>query len=393
MIKKLSLSLIAAVFFALLSPTSQALVSIEVINPFSDLAVSHINYDAIQYLSDEGVLQGYEDGTFKPDQNINRAEFLKVLIEGRGITPADDLYGNCFPDVTNQWFAKYVCYAKIRGWVQGYEDGTFRPTNNVNKVETIKMVIAIFDDFLLPEVVDTKPYVDVDISQWYARYVQAAKNHNLIEGSSLILNPTTEMTRAGVSEMTYRAIMADAEDDLIYKDDCEDVCTAPIDNFEEIAMNTLIYLQYKDMDAIAEIAHPDSGVRFSPYANISMTSDVVLTAEELRHITSDTTVRTWGAFDGSGMPINLTFNQYYDKFIYDHDYVNADTTTVNGIVGSGSLYENMTGIYPNASYVEYHFAGFNPEYEGMDWAALRLIFDQKDGDWYLVGVMHDSWTI
>jgi len=393
MVKKLSLSLIAMVFFVILSPVSNALVSNTGTTPFSDLTTNHTNYDAIQYLYTEGVLQGYEDGTFKPDQNINRAEFLKVLIEGRGITPSDDIYDSCFPDINGQWFAKYVCYAKERGWVEGYEDGTFGPTKNVNRVESIKMAIEIFDFTPLPEVVDSRPYVDVDIEAWYTRYVQAAKNHNLIEGNSIILNPADEMTRAGVSEVTYRSAMADLEEDAIYKDNCDVTCTAPVDSFEEIAMNTLIAFKYKDMDAIAEITHPDSGVRFSPYANINMESDIVLTSDEIRHITSDETIRNWGDFDGSGMPMDFTFNQYYDRFIYDHDFMNAETITVNGIVGTGMMYENLSEIYPNASYIEYHFSGFNPEYDGMDWSALRLVFDQKDGEWYLVGVIHDEWTI
>ena len=147
------------------------------------------------------------------------------------------------------------------------------------------------------------------------------------------------------------------------------------------------------MDAIAEIAHPDSGIRFSPYARISMENDIVLLPEEIRDIISDETIRNWGVFDGSGMPMNFTFNQYYDRFVYDHDFVNAETITKNNIVGTGMLYENIAEIYPNASYIEYHFSGFNPEYEGMDWAALRLAFDQKDGEWYLIGIIHDHWTI
>ena len=396
MIKKLSLSLVAVAFFIMLSPVSHAIVIAAneetPISLFNDVYPSHPNYDAIKYLEEEGVLQGYEDGTFKPENNINRAEFIKVLIEGRGITPSDDIYDNCFSDVNDQWFAKYVCYAKDRGWVEGYEDGTFGPTNNVNRVESIKMAIEIFDFTPLPEVIDSNSYVDVDTGAWYARYVQAATNHNLIEGDSIILLPAVDMTRANVSEMTYRSAMADLEEDLIYKD-CDVTCPTPVDSFEKMAMNTLIRLQYKDMDAIAEIAHPDSGIRFSPYANVNMTNDIVLTSEELRNVTSDETIRNWGVFDGSGMPMNFTFNQYYDRFIYDHDFVNAETITVNEIMAVGNMYENMTEIYPNASYSEYYFPGFNPEYEGMDWAALRLVFDQKDGEWYLVGVIHDNWTI
>lgn len=96
------------------------------------------NKAAILYLADKGVLAGYPDQTFKPNNVVNRAELLKILVASLGVT---DLSGrNCFPDVTDQWFAPYVCYAKNQGWVSGYADGTFRPSEPVNKVEAIKML-------------------------------------------------------------------------------------------------------------------------------------------------------------------------------------------------------------------------------------------------------------
>ena len=84
---------------------------------FSDLDATDDNYIAIDYLYEEGVLGGYSDGSFKPENTVNRAELLKILVEGQGVTPDADEYQNCFPDVTTDWYAKYVCYAKEEGWV------------------------------------------------------------------------------------------------------------------------------------------------------------------------------------------------------------------------------------------------------------------------------------
>lgn len=108
---------------------------------FSDVPSTHKNRNAIDYLQGAGVINGYADGTFKPENTVNRAELLKILIEGKGINPDGSEYKNCFLDVKEEWFAKYVCYAQEQGWVSGYVDGTFKPAQTVNKAEAIKMLV------------------------------------------------------------------------------------------------------------------------------------------------------------------------------------------------------------------------------------------------------------
>lgn len=160
------------------------------------------NKAAILYLADKGVLAGYPDQTFKPNNVVNRAELLKILIASLGVT---DLSGrNCFPDVTDQWFAPYVCYAKTQGWVSGYADGTFRPSEPVNKVEAIKMLVNS-QGYRTDEQVGSLGYDDVSSTDWYAPYVQASKSRNLIEETSGSLNVSTGMTREKIAEYVYRA--------------------------------------------------------------------------------------------------------------------------------------------------------------------------------------------
>ncbi len=79
---------------------------------FSD-TTEHQYRESIQYLADHGVVGGYPDGTFKPDQDINRAEIMKIMLEAsRG---GENFAGEyCFPDVKTEWFAKYLCYAKLQ---------------------------------------------------------------------------------------------------------------------------------------------------------------------------------------------------------------------------------------------------------------------------------------
>jgi hypothetical protein len=110
-------------------------------NVFPDVPSSHSNNNAIQYLYNEGIVGGYPDGTFKPSNTVNRAELLKILIAGMEVDLDAGGYANCFPDVKDEWFAKYVCYAKEQEWIGGYPDGTFRPADTVNKVEALKMLL------------------------------------------------------------------------------------------------------------------------------------------------------------------------------------------------------------------------------------------------------------
>ena len=57
------------------------------------------------------------------------------------------------------------------------------------------------------------------------------------------------------------------------------------------------------------------------------------------------------------------------------------------------MLENQFEIYDNPIVVEYYFPGFNPEYEGMDWKSLRLVFEKYEDSWKLVGIIHNQWTI
>jgi len=167
-------------------------------------------------------------------------------------------------------------------------------------------------------------------------------------------------------------------------------CVVPL-NAEDAAYKTIHALQAKNMKALASLVHPEKGVQFTPYTNINFEDDLAFPGEELRLLMDDTTKHMWGHHDGSGEPIRLTFTEYFDKFIYDHDYVDAEEVVWNTPMQHGSPIDNVRDVYPNAQVVEYHFSGFDPQYDGMDWSSLRLVFEEYEGSWYLVAVIHDQW--
>ncbi|MBD3156541.1 SH3 domain-containing protein [Candidatus Peregrinibacteria bacterium] len=115
-------------------------------DPMYDI-YDHKYEDAIWYVYDNGIVQGYEDGSYKPEQKINRAELLKIIVEAAYDESDFESYANesCFTDVeAGQWYTPYICFAKQEGIVEGYEDGTFRPAQEIIFVEALKITTVGF---------------------------------------------------------------------------------------------------------------------------------------------------------------------------------------------------------------------------------------------------------
>jgi len=158
-----------------------------------------------------------------------------------------------------------------------------------------------------------------------------------------------------------------------------------------LAQNTIQAIKEKNMDALGDLVHPTFGVRFSPYGYIQPKYPV-FTANHVKNLLQDQTNYQWGSYDGSGEPIILSFNGYYERFIYDQDFAMAPEVGYNQILGKGNSLININEFFPESVFVEFHFPGFDPQYAGMDWRSLRLVFQELDGKWYLVGIIHDQWT-
>jgi len=174
--------------------------------PFSDIPSNHKNSTAIKYLKNNKIIDGYPDNSFKPENPINRAELMKILVEGKVGKPDVNEYKNCFKDITNQWYAPYVCYAKSAGWVDGYSDGKFRATQIVNKAEALKMLLNS-QGLSIADTISSKPFNDVNTTDWYAKYVSKAKEINILEETGEVFNPNEGMKRGGISENLYRILI------------------------------------------------------------------------------------------------------------------------------------------------------------------------------------------
>jgi len=205
MLKKLLLLSIFGVLgvFTLISTTYA-----ETNQLFKDIEATHRNVKAIQYLKDLNVFDGYADGSFHPNQSINRAELLKIVIEAQKIDLDKTIYKNCFPDVKNEWFAKYICYAKEQKWIKGYIDGTFKPNQNISKVEALKILIEShkLQEKLENDITDL-PFSDTNNTEWYAKYLKYAVSSNLLEINTGKYLPASKIHRAKIAENLARLML------------------------------------------------------------------------------------------------------------------------------------------------------------------------------------------
>lgn len=151
-------------------------------------------------------------------------------------------------------------------------------------------------------------------------------------------------------------------------------------------------LVYQNYAAIAPLIHPTRGVRFSMYAYVDPQTDKVFNRAQFEQYLKASRIKfTWGQKDGTG-DIYITPLPNYLKVWVDGNKYKAIAPTLNTFQGYGNSLNNLTEIYPNANFVEFYYSG-SEQYDGMDWRALRLVFEEYKGKRYLVAIVNDQWTI
>ncbi|QRN86057.1 hypothetical protein JR334_02155 [Clostridia bacterium] len=160
------------------------------------------------------------------------------------------------------------------------------------------------------------------------------------------------------------------------------------------ALDVMSMIANQDSQGLDTKVSPTRGVRFSPYPYIDTNNDIILYAgSTVPTMFTSSAVQTWGSYSGSGDPITSDFSTYYSGFVYDEDYLNPELIGINTLIGSGNMMNNLETVYANDQYVEFHFTGFDPSVEGLDWGSLILVFDDDNPNWELVGIVHGEWTI
>lgn len=172
---------VAAIFFRLLEDGIRS-ENFTHQNDFSDVAADAWYCSSVSTLSRMGIIAGYPDGTFRPNAPITRAEFAAIAtrFDNNGDkTPVS------FTDIIGHWAEGEITVAANHGWVSGYGDDTFRPQNQITRAETMSLVNRVLKRLpetpadLLPDMITWTD--NADTSSWYYLPVQEATNSHYYE--------------------------------------------------------------------------------------------------------------------------------------------------------------------------------------------------------------------
>ena len=150
---------------------------------FSDVRSGAWYTQAVNYLASIEIITGYPDGTFRPDRPISRAEFAAIASRFDNLAQTSS---NAFSDISNHWAVSLINSAYAKGWISGFPDGTFRPTQNITRAEVVTVVNRMLDRRVLLEDIPAgiKAFTDIASNHWaYTDIVEASNDHDYIRGA------------------------------------------------------------------------------------------------------------------------------------------------------------------------------------------------------------------
>ena len=155
--KNITRAEVATIFFRLLEDETRE-ANMTKSNGYTDMKDGAWYTCAVSTLSKMGIIKGYEDGSFKPDASISRAEFAAIAAR---FDPDGDKTPATFSDVSSHWAKDEISIAANHGWIKGYEDGSFKPDQKITRAETMTLVNRVLKR--LPE---TKDDLHKDMKTW-----------------------------------------------------------------------------------------------------------------------------------------------------------------------------------------------------------------------------------
>lgn len=170
---------VATIFFRLLTDEAREQYN-KTTTSYSDIKDGAWCCRAVATLTNAGVINGYTDGTFRPNAPITRAELATIIARFAKL----DVNTKTFSDITGHWAQKSIELAAGNNWINGYDDGTFRPNNNITRAETFAMINRVLDR-QTENVSDLLPTSEMNMwsdnlneNAWYYKDVQEATNYH-----------------------------------------------------------------------------------------------------------------------------------------------------------------------------------------------------------------------
>jgi len=174
---------------------------------YIDVPIESFLYPSIKYLTEKQFIKGYPDNTFGITKPINRAEALKIILSATETSINTEVKENPFPDVAKDaWFAPFVKHAKEKKIISGNtETGNFSPEKQVNRAEFLKMILQAFEvktsDFKI-----TTKIKDVPADAWFAPYINFSAQFNILPLDEGNAHPAKLLTRGEAAYLLYKTL-------------------------------------------------------------------------------------------------------------------------------------------------------------------------------------------
>ena len=167
------------IFFRLLNDSVRTKY-LDADNAFADVNLDDWFNLGVSTMENGGFVSGYDDGLFRPNAYITRAELATIISNFDDLEPAAE---NKFADVEGHWAEKYINSAAEKGWLSGYEDGLFRPNQYITRAETMSMINRVLDRRVDADGLHAaaKQWKDNPESKWYYYAVLEATNYHEYE--------------------------------------------------------------------------------------------------------------------------------------------------------------------------------------------------------------------
>ncbi|MEK9159148.1 MAG: S-layer homology domain-containing protein [Patescibacteria group bacterium] len=198
---KVSLQKAVAIATLLILPLSFSTAKAETTNtgcthPFIDVA-DHWAEEDICFMYEEGIVSGYSEKNFLPNNPITRAEFLKISLLNLSYT-VYPVQSASFTDVTAEdWAYSYITFARSKGFVSGYTDGSFHPNDYITRAEAVTMITQMSGIIEYDVFGFESRFSDVSADDWFGDAVAAAVDQGIVEGyGNGTFRPNNNLTRA-----------------------------------------------------------------------------------------------------------------------------------------------------------------------------------------------------
>lgn len=197
----------------------QSNLSPNTVQIFSDVPVDSPLFPAVMQLVRQGIIQGYQDLTFRPDAPTNRSEALKAMLKSSPLESGDilesfqtyiarekDLPYVVFPDVTpTDWFAPYVFKGYSIGVIEGNPTGKYEAYRPIMLSEFLKMLLVMERENIIADGNKESPFLQVPSDAWYTAYFVRAKEMGLLPlDENDDVNPSQELTRGYMTRLLYK---------------------------------------------------------------------------------------------------------------------------------------------------------------------------------------------